>query len=103
MCGICGVVANGPDAPMLAASCGTVARHVILHRGPDASGEYRDGNLWFGHLRLSIIDLSELALQPMISSSGRYVICYNGEVYNYRELARDLSLRDLRSHSDTEV
>lgn len=79
------------------------ARQAIRHRGPDASGEYRDADLWFGHQRLSIIDLSELALQPMISSSGRYVICYNGEVYNYRELARELSLRDLRSHSDTEV
>jgi len=52
---------------------------------------------------LSIIDLSDLARQPMRSASGRYVICYNGEVYNFRELARDLALDNLRSTSDTEV
>jgi len=102
MCGISGVVAHYSDATVLAASAAG-ARQSIRHRGPDASGEYCDAHLWFGHQRLSILDLSELALQPMVSGSGRYVICYNGEVYNYRELARDLSLCDLRSHSDTEV
>ncbi len=88
---------------MLGAAWAPPTRDPLRHRGPDAHGEYRNGNLWFGHRRLSIIDLSELALQPMLSTSGRYVICYNGEVYNYRELAAELSLDGLRSRSDTEV
>jgi asparagine synthase (glutamine-hydrolysing) len=75
----------------------------MKHRGPDAQGEYADGNLWLGHFRLSILDLSDSGRQPMATRDGRFVICYNGEVYNYRDLAAELSLDSLRSHSDTEV
>ena len=76
---------------------------AIAHRGPDATGRYRDGNVLLGHARLSIIDLSDAGRQPMATADGRYVISYNGEVYNFRELAREHAIDGLRSHSDTEI
>jgi asparagine synthase (glutamine-hydrolysing) len=81
----------------------------MAHRGPDADGTWLsdDGEVCLGHQRLSILDLSEAGAQPMTSRSGRSVIVYNGEIYNYREL-RDRLLREkkvpaFRSTSDTEV
>ena len=79
----------------------------LSHRGPDAEGYWdsaHDG-VALGHRRLSIIDLSDLGKQPMSSPSGRYVIVYNGEIYNYREIRRDLDQRGVsfRGESDTEV
>lgn len=81
----------------------------MLHRGPDAGGTYftEDKSVVLGHRRLSIIDLSENGSQPMTSHNGRYVISYNGEVYNYKEVAQRL-LREnktdgFRGSSDTEV
>ena len=78
---------------------------VLAHRGPDDSGEWRDGNVWLGQRRLSIVDLSPAGHQPMISASARYVMTYNGEVYNSPELADELlqSGHVFRGHSDTEV
>jgi asparagine synthase (glutamine-hydrolysing) len=76
---------------------------ALQHRGPDGRGQYRDGQVWLGHTRLSIIDLTDAGSQPMESESGRFVITYNGEVYNFRELAAKHSLGPLRSSSDTEV
>lgn len=75
------------------------------HRGPDDSGIYLDDNVSLGHNRLSIIDLSKRGHQPMISADGRKVIVYNGELYNYREIKKDLEDRGrkFRSDSDTEV
>ena len=64
---------------------------VLSHRGPDAEGIYNEGELFFGHLRLSILDLSQAANQPMHSHCGRYVMVYNGEIYNYREIQQELS------------
>jgi asparagine synthase (glutamine-hydrolysing) len=63
---------------------------ALAHRGPDASGYFVDDTVGLGHRRLSIIDLSENANQPMHSADGRYVMVYNGEVYNYREIASEL-------------
>lgn len=62
------------------------------HRGPDAGGTYisEDGQVVLGHRRLSIVDLSENGAQPMTSHSGRFVIAYNGEIYNYKKLADKL-------------
>jgi asparagine synthase (glutamine-hydrolysing) len=75
---------------------------AIKHRGPDADGFYFDGICGLGHSRLSIIDLSEVANQPMFSANERYVMIYNGEVYNYGELAKQIEV-PLKTHSDSEV
>ncbi|TFH41108.1 MAG: hypothetical protein E4H01_15460, partial [Lysobacterales bacterium] len=78
---------------------------MIAHRGPDDSGSYVDGPLALGHRRLSIIDLSSAGHQPMATSDGRYVIAYNGEIYNFKELRATLQARGIRfdSGTDTEV
>jgi asparagine synthase (glutamine-hydrolysing) len=75
---------------------------AISHRGPDASGYYYDGQVGLGHRRLSILDLSDAANQPFFAGCGNYVIVFNGEVYNYQELIKELSV-PLRTTSDTEV
>lgn len=104
MCGICGVVYAHPQRKV---SEETVLRmrDVLTHRGPDDAGVYIDGPVGLGHRRLTVIDLSSRARQPMVSGSGRYWITYNGEIYNYRTLRAQLSARGhkFRSDSDTEV
>lgn len=81
----------------------------MYHRGPDAGGSYfsEDGQVTLGHRRLSIVDLSENGAQPMASHSGRYVIAYNGEIYNYKKIAekllREKKVERFRGSSDTEV
>lgn len=78
---------------------------TLGHRGPDYLGTYADGMVTLGHVRLSIIDLTSNAIQPMTDGSGRYTICYNGEIYNYLEIKKDLVGKGVsfRSESDTEV
>lgn len=78
---------------------------AIRHRGPDDCGEWADtaAGLALAHRRLSILDLSPQGHQPMLSPSGRYVIVFNGEVYNYTELRKDLPEQPWKGHSDTEV
>lgn len=75
------------------------------HRGPDDSDVYVDEQVIFGHRRLSIIDLDSHAKQPMISGCANYVLVFNGEIYNYKEIKKDLLLRGYVFHtsSDTEV
>lgn len=77
----------------------------MQHRGPDGSGILSDNHVSLGHTRLSIIDLSTQASQPMSSSDKRHVLTYNGEIYNYVELRRELEDTGItfRSRSDTEV
>lgn len=80
--------------------------NAIAHRGPDAFGYYRDNMVGLGHRRLSIFDLSDNANQPMHSANNRYVIVYNGEVYNFEEIAKELKQShkiNFRTSSDTEV
>ncbi len=80
---------------------------TLHHRGPDDSGVWVDAEsgIAFGHCRLSVIDLSATGKQPMHSACGRYVIAYNGEVYNHLDLSRELSEAGVvfKGHSDTEV
>lgn len=103
MCGIAGVLhRNGrPASPVVLRRMSD----AIAHRGPDDQGIYIDGCLGFGHRRLSIIDLSAAAAQPMLSADGRFVLTYNGELYNYLDLRRELESdgHRFRSHGDTEV
>ena len=103
MCGIIGFASDTSESAAFPRACFQTAIERIQHRGPDAQGEYFDSNLWMGHVRLSILDLSNAGNQPMASADGRFIISYNGEVYNFRELASNLSLTNLRSGSDTEV
>ena len=101
MCGIAGFLGGERvDAEIV----GRMAR-VLAHRGPDDQGIWldRDAGIALGHRRLSIIDLSAAGHQPMASASGRYVISYNGEVYNFAELRDQLPDVAWRGHSDTEV
>ena len=103
MCGIAGIMnLDGAPAPMVLVKAMTDA---IAHRGPDGEGQYSDGLVGLGHRRLAIIDLSPAGRQPMVTSDGRFVISYNGEVYNFQELRAELQAKghQFRSRSDTEV
>ena len=103
MCGIAGrVVSAGFDAAPRIDQRARVMKRIV-HRGPDSEGEYTADQVWFGHARLSILDLTSAGNQPMSGRDGRQIICYNGEVYNFADVARDMRLEGLRSHSDTEV
>ncbi len=108
MCGIFGVLAKGgPVSPELVAR----AQRSLAHRGPDDSGSVMIGGtaepcqIGFAHTRLSIIDLSPLGHQPMQDLATGNWIVFNGEIYNFRELRRDLveNGAQFRSQSDTEV
>lgn len=81
------------------------ALHQMRRRGPDGEGTWHEGPCCLGHRRLSIIDLDPRAGQPMLSACGRYVIAFNGEIYNYAELRRKLQDEGavFRTSSDTEV
>jgi asparagine synthase (glutamine-hydrolysing) len=104
MCGICGIYHFDNLRGVQPSSLKAMA-HAIRHRGPDDQGEYFDGPVGLGHKRLSIIDLSKAAHQPMSTEDGRFWIIFNGEIYNYQELRQPLVQRghNLRSNSDTEV
>src|SRR5262245_14766725 len=101
MCGIVAVVGR-PD-PVLVRGM----TRMLSHRGPDGEGVVcsTEEGFGLGHRRLSILDLSSAGSQPMADPSGRYWITYNGEVYNFRELRKELEGygRSFRSNTDTEV
>src|ERR671927_984414 len=102
MCGICGIVALGrpPEADTVEA----MARELD-HRGPDGDGAFAAEGVALGFRRLAIIDLSDAGRQPFASDDGSLQLVHNGEVYNYRELRRELEARGrrFRSATDTEV
>ena len=106
MCGIAGFWGPGFGREDGAATLRRMT-DAIRHRGPDDEGQWLDpaAGLALGHRRLSIIDLSPEGHQPMVSASGRYVIIYNGEIYNFQELRRVEERHGARwrGHSDTEV
>ncbi len=103
MCGIAGFTAFGSN-PCKQDEVIQSMMQTLVHRGPDGDGFFRDAKVTLGHRRLAIIDLQGGA-QPMSDSSGRFTIIYNGEVYNYVELRRELEQRGHRftTQSDTEV
>lgn len=102
MCGIAGIVSLG-DGPPPARENLTAMASALRHRGPDEFGIYRDANAGLAHARLSIIDL-EGGRQPLSNEAGTIWVSYNGEIYNFLELRRELSARyRFRTASDTEV
>lgn len=102
MCGTTGVISKGGKE-----SIDAVIQQMnrnLAHRGPDGEGKFSDSFIGLGHRRLSIIDLSEEANQPMFSADERFVIVFNGEIYNYKSLRTQLQdFYTFRNHSDTEV
>ncbi|KZZ48367.1 asparagine synthetase B [Oleiphilus sp. HI0118] len=103
MCGLAGLInLNGEPVspPVLQAMT-----DAIEHRGPDDEGQWIEGNVGLGHRRLSIIDLTPAGHQPMVSANHRYVLVYNGEVYNFKELRTELEAKGywFRSKTDSEV
>lgn len=103
MCGIAGIVARRNGFDLGQAVQEMTAR--VRHRGPDDAGCWVKGRVALGHRRLSILDLSASGHQPMEYDDGRYVITYNGEIYNYLELRSELATLGFRfrSNTDTEV
>jgi len=101
MCGICGVIGLAGEEGTQLVDRMTASIH---HRGPDETGHFAEGGVALGHKRLSIIDLAG-GQQPMRTPDGRYVLVYNGEIYNYRELRDELIAEGVtfRTESDTEV
>ena len=106
MCGIAGFIDPGGRV-VSPGACVRAMTASIAHRGPDDEGHWVDARagVAFGHRRLSIVDLSPAGRQPMASASGRFRICFNGEIYNFRELRETLGSagHKFRGHSDTEV
>jgi asparagine synthase (glutamine-hydrolysing) len=98
MCGIAGIVGKADEGLIQAMT------RVLAHRGPDGEGYYLEEGAALGHRRLSIIDLAT-GQQPMTTADGRYTIVFNGEIYNFLELRRELESRGVRfrTRSDTEV
>lgn len=107
MCGINGIYAYHPSASLPKEAELLATREAMQARGPDGAGLWWNGarRCGLGHRRLSIIDLSDRAAQPMASADGRFAIVYNGEIYNFHELRDELVTAgvDFRTTSDTEV
>ena len=103
MCGIAGIL-NFDGAKVDPRSINRMT-DIIRHRGPDGEGIWIDSNVGLGHRRLAIIDLDARASQPMVSANGQFVISFNGEIYNYKELQKIVLSKGLtlRTNSDTEV
>ena len=103
---MCGLIAfaSAPGAAIDPAALSKGLDKLML-RGPDAEGRWTDQGIWMGHRRLAIVDLDPRADQPMHSECGRYVIIFNGEIYNYRSLREGLQARGvkLKTEGDTEV
>ena len=107
MCGLTGAIFTKPQETEGSLRLVEAMTNALAHRGPDADGHWTDGRVVLGHRRLSIIDLSPSGAQPMHSACGRYVIAFNGEIYNHLELRASLeteaAVPNWKGHSDTET
>ncbi len=116
MCGICGIIGlndNVGTSNLMSVKAISLMNAAIAHRGPDDEGSFIDNGIAFGHRRLSIIDLSKNGHEPMVSANGRFIINYNGELYNFKSLRLELQRAKVgdadfiaypfRTQSDTEV
>lgn len=107
MCGICGFWSSGNASEERSREIARAMSDTLVHRGPDDGGSWIDAaaGVALGHRRLSILDLSAAGRQPMVSESGRFALSYNGEIYNFADLRRELCGRGhrFRSRTDTEV
>ena len=105
MCGLFGWISFEEELGERHLKASRKALASLAHRGPDNQGEWRDGRVYIGHRRLSILDLSAAANQPFTDPDERYVLSYNGEIYNYVELRDELESAGVRfsTSSDTEV
>ena len=99
MCGVTGFI-NLKEAQQHKAMT-----DAITHRGPDGEGHWIENNVGLGHRRLAIVDLSDAGAQPMVSADHRYILTFNGEIYNFKELREELRKAGywFRSDSDSEV
>lgn len=111
MCGITGIVGNTINSSVYQTAIQKMT-DAIAHRGPNSQGIWNDEHCFFGHRRLSIIDLSEAGNQPFISQDERYILIYNGELYNYKDLKFELQRAEhgsknipyiFKTNTDTEV
>ena len=102
MCGIFGQVNYNKKVSLEAA---IKMSQALYHRGPDGEGIWSNESqsVFLGHRRLAILDLSDNGKQPMISKCGRFILSFNGEIYNYKELKKILPEVEFRSETDTEV
>ncbi len=108
MCGFAGILtANANTSPADLERTAARMAEVLRHRGPDDTGVWcdADAGIALGHRRLAVIDCDPSGHQPMVTSSGRYAIAYNGEIYNYKDIAKDLRAagHDITGGSDTAV
>src|SRR6202035_5758895 len=107
MCGIAGAFAFGREADLVDRAVVLRLNDLQRHRGPDGAGLWssNDGRVVLGHRRLAIIDVGASGNQPMSDSTGRWVISFNGEIYNYRALRSELERLGcvFLTNSDTEV
>ncbi len=103
MCGIAGLIHR--DGQPVSPAVLQRMTDAVAHRGPDGEGHWIEGPVGLGHRRLAIIDLSPAGQQPMVSADHRYVLSYNGEIYNFRELKAELEALGywFRSRTDSEV
>ncbi len=111
MCGITGIVGRNINNPSCHSSIKKM-NDAIAHRGPNSEGIWNDEHCFLGHRRLSIIDLSDAGKQPFFSQDGRYVMVYNGELYNFRDIKLELQRAEhgskqlpyiFKTSTDTEV
>lgn len=104
MCGILGIV-NLANTSTVDEGAFKAALSTMNHRGPDHMGTYTDPEFTFGHVRLSILDLDPRSNQPMILEDGKYVLTFNGEIYNFHDIRKELEAEGVsfRTESDTEI